>query len=263
VSRLRSRAIGPLGCLLAALTLSPWVGAAPSAPPSSSPLSPPALTSPFDFAPSPLPLPSAEANQQRQLSALLKGFAPIQQAQSLFSGEAGKDLALQLIIKCRPGYSLDAVTLQSLTRLVCAGVPGLAPERLNVADSAGRLLITGGVVAVSDSPSSLRNTGPWLALALILIAGLGCLWLIKARRSPAPVGVLDRLITEQPRALARLLREERSEVAGVLLATSSARLSRRLQRALQAERIVATLPSQTPDSNVATVVAEALSDRLT
>jgi len=243
------------GCL-------PALAAPPAAAPPPAPSVVPAA--PFEFAPMPLPLPAAGATQHKQVAALLRGFEPVQRAEVLFSGEAGKDLALQAVIKCRPGRTLDAAALQALAQLICAGVPGLAPERLNVATSDGRLLIVGGKVqplALAPSPLS-GSRGLLLLLALAVGAGAWALWRLRGGTPRADEETLEALIALQPRPLARLLRQERPEMAGLILSAVEPRLARRLQQALRAERIAAKLPPHQPEPAAAQAAARLLYERL-
>lgn len=76
--------------------------------------------------------------------------------ETLFTSEAGKTTA-SVVLRLKPGYSVSALNIASITHLVSGSVEGLDSENVTVIDSQGRLLsnnsgnaIAGGAGTVQD-----------------------------------------------------------------------------------------------------------------
>jgi len=221
--------------------------------------------SPFSFAPAPFALPAANAALDRQLTALLRGFRPIQKSEVLLSGEAGRSLSAQIVVQLRPGETLDPQSLQSLVQLSLGAVPGLALERLNIASADGRMLVAQGQVQTERPRDAVAPPGPLLpaalggaalVIALTVAAGLRWGW----RRQPDDP--LDALILHDGDRLARLLQGERPEARGLALSLAGPRAARRLARDLRRRQVEVRLPTRPTDARVARALASELQERL-
>lgn len=242
-------------CYLGLLT-----GAAAVAGPPAAGSTPP----PFSFAPTPFALPVASASLDRQITGLLRGFGPIQRSEVLVSGDAGRDLSVQIIVQLRRGERLDAVALANLVQLILSAVPGLQASRLNIAASDGQMLVRGGQPLVQAAPPPVFSP-PLLLLGVLVLVAVGAtagLLAFSRGRKRAPVEPLDQLILEQGGQLARALRHERPELCGVIVDLAGPRAARRLERQLRAERITTARPSRAPDARVRGVLVRELQERL-
>ncbi len=221
--------------------------------------------SPFSFAPAPFALPVANAALDRQLTALLRGFRPIQKSEVLLSGEAGRDLSAQIVVQLRPGETLDPRTLQSLVQLILGAVPGLAPERLNIASADGRMLVTRGQAQAERRGDATAPLGPLLPSALAaaaLVIALGVAAALRRGRRRQPDDPLDALILRDGGRLAGLLQGERPEVRGLVVRLAGPRAARRLQRELGRRQVEVGLPKRPTDARVARALASELQGRL-
>ena len=236
--------------------------AGPSVAPTTPPPSVPAA--PFQFAPTPFALPVANATLDRQLTSLLRGFRSIQRSEVVLSGEAGHDLSAQIVVQLRAGATLDEATLQSLMQLILSAVPGLAPERLNIASGDGRMLVAQGRI-----PPPLDTPGAWPVPPHLIAVFVGAVLLIalaltlasRARRRGADE-VLDRLILRHERQLVRLLRDERPEVGGLVVSLAGPGAARRLERRLRVQQVPVKRPGFAADPRAARAVVNDLHERL-
>ncbi|MCE5239321.1 hypothetical protein LLH23_12640 [bacterium] len=232
----------------------------PAAAPSSA--TPP---NPFSFAPAPFALPVANAALDRQLTALLRGFRPIQKSEVLLSGEAGRDLSAQIVVQLRPGETLDLRTLQSLVQLILGAVPGLAPERLNIASADGRMLVTRGQVQAERRGDVTAPLGPLLPGALVgtaLVIAVGVAAVLRRGWRRQPDDPLDALILRDGGRLAGLLQGERPEVRGLVVSLAGPRAGRWLQRELGRRQVEVGLPTRPTDARVARALVHELQERL-
>ncbi len=183
----------------------------------------------------------------------------------MLSGEAGRSLSAQIVVQLRPGETLDPQSLQSLVQLSLSAVPGLAPERLNIASADGRMLVAQGQVQTERPRDAVAPLGPLLpaalggaalVIALAVAAGLRWGW----RRQPDDP--LDALILHDGDRLARLLQGERPEARGLALSLAGPRAARRLARDLRRRRVEVRLPTRPTDARVARALASELQGRL-
>lgn len=220
---------------------------------------------PFSFAPAPFALPVANAALDRQLTTLLRGFRSIQRSEVLLSGEAGRNLSAQIVVQLRPGETLDPRMLHSLVQLILGAIPGLAPERLNIASADGGMLVTRGQVQAQRPEDAVAPLGPLLPVALAgtaLVTALGVAAVLRRGRRRQPDDPLDALILRDGGRLAGLLQCERPEVRGLVVSLAGPRAARRLLRELGRRHIEVELPTRPTDTRVARTLVHELQERL-
>lgn len=265
VPSLRERPAWGLASVVCGLVVWLVCSVATAGPVASSPRAPSSAPAPpFQFAPPPFAVPVANASLDRQLTALLRSFQAIQRSEVVLAGEAGRDLSAQIVIHVRSGAPLDQTTLDSLVQLVLNAVPGLRPERLNIASGDGRMLVAQGRVVAQPPARAPWGVSPlWIAVLVVAVVVIALLLApgLRGRRRPPDDGV-DAMIGGQEAALARLLAHERPEVGGLVVSLAGDRSARRLERRLRALGVVVKRPVRPAEPRAARVVVAELQERL-
>jgi len=258
----RARGLASVVCVLVLLRPCSVAVAGPVASSSRAPSSAPAP--PFQFAPTPFAVPVANASLDRQLTALLRSFQAIQRSEVVLAGDAGRDLSAQIVVHVRAGAALDQTTLESLVQLVLNAVPGLKPERLNIASGDGRMLVAQGRVVAQPPARTPWSMSPVLIVVLaasVLVIALLLAPGLRGRRRPPDDGV-DAMISGQEAALARLLAHERPEVGGLVVSLAGVKSARRLERRLRALGVAVKRPVRPAEPRAARVVIAELQERI-
>lgn len=219
------------------------------------------VPSPLQFSPSPFALPTHKPSLDSQLTALLKRFDAIASGEVVVSGDPGGDLSLQIVVEPQAGARLDAQTLESLVSLIVFAAPGLAPERLNIAASDGRMLVRQGAVveeAPHRAPSQDLLNPPLLAAVALTLFFAG--WWVLRQRRPWDSDGLNDLVLRRHRQVARWLRDERPEMAGLVLSALGPGAAGRLRRSLRAEGAPHTPPGS-PQPAAQQVIRQMLVER--
>ena len=249
-------------CWLVAGLYAPALGQ-PGPPATPTPSPQPTFSLPSDFAPLP-GFPQYSRNAlQKQLSAVLRTFEVVAAAEVVITGEEGKNLAAKVLIKRRPGAALQRDLILSVVQMVEDTMPGLARDRIFIADSAGHpLYVAGQVQPVATAAASSASSLGWLLLGVVglaVAAVLAVVWRWRRLPEAGPeAGGLAFLSSLKDEGLAAVLAGERAEMLSVLCVVGGPVVAKRLRRYALRRHLPLPGTARTIDSEVGKALAASL-----
>lgn len=165
---------------------------------------------------------------------MLRGFEGVTSAQVVIAGEAAAP-RVSVLVKLNPRAQLRPALVQSMADVVLSAVPGLVPDRLTLATTAGDTLYADGAPRIEAERPLGRSRGlPWAApLAAVLLAMSFTGWFFWRGRRPrngldeTGLGFLGALNHHQ---LDAVFRDEREELVALVASLCDVKTARRLRR---------------------------------